>query len=51
VKTLQFGHHKNIVKAIEEYPKEDWHPHTYQATGQATLFTNYLLFEKVSEAK
>jgi len=45
-KCVQIGHHKNVAKAIEKYQKEGWRLHTYQATGQATLVSHYLLFEK-----
>jgi len=45
-KCVQLGHHKRVAETIEEYQKEDWRLHTYQATGQGTLITHYLLFEK-----
>jgi len=43
---IEVGHHKNIAKRIEEYQREGWQLHTYQATGQAALISHYLLFEK-----
>ncbi len=45
---VQVNHHKNIGKKIEEYQKQGWHLHVYQATGQATLISHYLLFERES---
>jgi hypothetical protein len=42
------GHHDNIGKTIEEWEKEGWRLHTYQAAGNvefAAAFVNhYLLF-------
>ena len=43
---VEVGHHKNIAKVIEDYQQEGWHLNTYQATGQATMVSHYLLFEK-----
>jgi len=44
---VQVGHHKKIGKAIEEYEREGWSLHTYQATGPYMGEINhYLLFEK-----
>ena len=43
---VQVGHHKNIAEVIQEYLMNGWSLHTYQATGQATLVSHYLLFEK-----
>jgi hypothetical protein len=43
---VQVGHHKNIAEVIEEYQRNGWSLHTYQATGQATLVSHYLLFER-----
>jgi len=40
------GHHKNIAEVIEEYQRDGWRLHTNQATGQATLVSHYLLFER-----
>ncbi len=49
-KCVLVGHHDNVGKVVEEWEKEGWHLHTYQATGTvgaATAFVNhYLLFEK-----
>ncbi len=43
---VQVGHHKKIGKVIEEYQREGWHFHTYQAQGSPTMVNHYLLFEK-----
>ena len=43
---VEVGHHKNIAEAIEDMQKNGWSLHTYQATGQATLVSHYLLFER-----
>jgi len=43
---IEVGHHKNIPKTIEDMQKTGWRLHTYQATGQATLVSHYLLFER-----
>ena len=40
------GHHKDIGKTIEEWQKNGWRLHTYQATGFGTDVKHYLLFEK-----
>jgi len=45
-KCVEIGHHKNIAEAIGEYQRKGWRLNTYQATGQATLVSHYLLFEK-----
>ncbi|UCE95220.1 MAG: hypothetical protein JSV51_05645 [Candidatus Bathyarchaeota archaeon] len=45
-KCVQVGHHKKIGKVIEEYEKEGWRLHTYQAQGTPTLVNHYLLFER-----
>jgi hypothetical protein len=43
---VQINHHKNIAEKIHEYQIQGWKLHTYQATGQGTLITHYLLFER-----
>ncbi|MGB5926456.1 MAG: hypothetical protein WBH01_10315 [Dehalococcoidia bacterium] len=43
---VQVDHHKKIAEVIQEYIMKGWHLHTYQATGQGTTVTHYLLFEK-----
>jgi len=44
---VQVVHHKNIGKTIEEWQKNGWRFHTYQATGPYMAEINhYLLFEK-----
>ncbi|UCD09032.1 MAG: hypothetical protein JSU79_11895 [Dehalococcoidales bacterium] len=43
---VQLNHHKNIAEKIQEYQLQGWKLHTYQATGQGTLITHYLLFER-----
>jgi len=46
-KCVQLNHHKKIAETIREHLIDDWHLHTYKATGQATPFaTHYLLFER-----
>ena len=46
-KCVQVGHHNKIGKAIEEYEREEWSLHTYQATGPYMGEINhYLLFER-----
>jgi hypothetical protein len=43
---VQVGHHKDIGKTIEEWQKNGWRLHTYQAAGFGTDVKHYLLFEK-----
>ena len=46
---VQVNHHKKIAEVIEEYQKNGWRLHTYQATGWATVAmgtAHYLLFER-----
>jgi hypothetical protein len=43
---VQVRHHKKIAETIQEYIMQGWHLHTYQATGETTAVTHYLLFEK-----
>jgi hypothetical protein len=43
---VEVGHHKRIAETIEEYQRNGWMLRTYQATGQATLVSHYLLFER-----
>jgi hypothetical protein len=44
---VQVGHHKDIGKTIEEWQKNGWRLHKYQATGPYMGEINhYLLFEK-----
>jgi hypothetical protein len=43
---VQVDHHKKIAKAIQDHIMQGWRLHTYQATGQATLVSHYLLFER-----
>jgi len=40
------SHHKDIGKTIEEWQKNGWRLHTYQATGFGTDVKHYLLFER-----
>jgi len=44
--SVEVGHHKRVAETIEEYQRNGWRLHTYQATGQATLVSHYLLFER-----
>ncbi|MBN2240387.1 MAG: hypothetical protein JW712_11490 [Dehalococcoidales bacterium] len=41
---VQVNHHKRIADTIHEYQAQGWELHTYQATGQGTMITHYLLF-------
>jgi hypothetical protein len=43
---IQLDHHKKIAEVTQKYMMEGWRLHTYQATGQATIVTHYLLFER-----
>ena len=43
---VQVNHHKKIAEVTQKYLMNGWKLHTYQATGQGTLVTHYLLFEK-----
>ena len=43
---VQVNHHKKIAEVIQKYAIEGWRLHTYQATGQASMTTHYLLFER-----
>jgi hypothetical protein len=47
---VEVKHHNDVGRTIEEWQKNGWRLHTYQATGNvavATAFVNhYLLFEK-----
>jgi len=45
---VQVGHHKDVGKTIEEWQKNGWRLHTYQATGIGMDVKHYLLFEKES---
>ena len=43
---VQVNHHKKVAEIIREYQGQGWKLHTYQATGQGTIVTHYLLFER-----
>ena len=43
---VEVGHHKDVGKTIEEWQKNGWRLHTYQATAYRTDVNHYLLFEK-----
>jgi len=43
---VQVSYHQKIAEVIQERLANGWHLHTYQATGQETMVTHYLLFEK-----
>ena len=47
---VEVKHHRDIGRTIQEWQKNGWRLHTYQAVGDvgmATAFVNhYLLFEK-----
>ena len=42
---VQIGHHKRVVELIEDYQKDGWHLHTYQAQSSPTIVNHYLLVE------
>lgn len=44
---VEVGHHRTVGKTIEEWQRDGWRLHTYQATGYAMDVKHYLLFEKV----
>ncbi|MFC2020068.1 hypothetical protein ACFLU4_09050 [Chloroflexota bacterium] len=44
--SVEVNHHNMISKKIQEYLIDGWRLHTYQATGQGTMVTHYLLFER-----
>jgi hypothetical protein len=51
---VQVNHHEDIGRTIEEYQKNGWLLHTYQATATLTslvapIVSHYLLFEKDAE--
>jgi len=43
---VQVSHHKNVGRTIEQWEKNGWRLHTYQAQGSPTLVNHYLLFER-----
>lgn len=43
---VQVNHHKAIAETTQKYIMEGWRLHTYQATGQTTAVSHYLLFER-----
>ena len=43
---VQVGHHKKVAKVIQGYLVNGWRLQIYQATGQGTIVTHYLLFER-----
>ena len=43
---VQVGHHKRVGETIEEFQREGWRLHTYQAQGTPTMVNHYLLFER-----
>ena len=48
---VELKQHKDVGKTIEEYQKNGWHLHTYQAAGLSggpfsSFVNHYLLFEK-----
>jgi len=45
---VQVSHHKDVGKTLEEWQKNGWRLHTYQATGYGMDVKHYLLFEKES---
>ena len=48
---VQVNHHKNVGKTIEEWQRNGWRLHTYQAQGSPTIVNHYLLFERESREK
>jgi hypothetical protein len=50
-KCVQLDHHEDIGKTIEEWQREGWSLHTYQAAGMGSgpmsfRINHYLLFER-----
>jgi hypothetical protein len=43
---VEVNHHNDIGRTIEEFQRNDWRLHTYQATGRDIWIKHYLLFEK-----
>jgi hypothetical protein len=45
-KCVKVGNHNEIHRTIEEWQKDGWCLHTYQAIGTSGNPSHYLLFEK-----
>jgi len=45
---VEVNHHEKVTKVIQEYTKNGWRLHTYQATGLGIfpIVSHYLLFER-----
>jgi len=43
---VQVRHHKDVAATIEQWQKNGWRLHTYQAAGDVSAINHYLLFEK-----
>jgi len=43
---VQVKSHKDVGETIEQWQKNGWRLHTYQATGRDIWINHYLLFEK-----
>jgi len=43
---VQVRHHKDVAVTIEEWQRNDWRLHTYQAAGDVSAINQYLLVEK-----
>ena len=43
---VQVGHHKRVGEIIDEFQREGWRLHAYQAQGTPTMLNQYLLFER-----
>ncbi|MDH5663800.1 MAG: hypothetical protein OEY90_04970 [Candidatus Bathyarchaeota archaeon] len=43
---VEVKHHKDVGRTVEEWQRNGWCLHTYQATGRDVWITHYLLFEK-----
>jgi len=43
---VQVNHHKDVAGTIMEMQEKGWSLHSYQATGQTTAVSHYLLFER-----
>ena len=46
---VEVKHHKDVGKTIEEWQKDGWRLHAYQATGRDIMINHYLLFEREAE--
>ena len=48
---VKVGNHRDIGSTIDQWQKNGWELHTYQAQGTPTIVNHYLLFERETEKK